>query len=72
MNGDEQRIRERAFYLWEQEGRPDGGAERHWEMARAMIEREDAERRDAEGEPPGDVAEIEPASGATSPDKRKQ
>ena len=57
MNGNEQRIREVAFYLWEQEGYPDGEAERHWRMAKEMIEQEDAERREQEGEPPGDRAE---------------
>jgi hypothetical protein len=29
----EQRIRELAQALWEQEGRPEGQAERHWQMA---------------------------------------
>ncbi len=35
-NGDaslQQRIRERAYFLWEQEGRPDGLAENHWQEA---------------------------------------
>ena len=58
MNGNEQRIREIAFYLWEQEGYPDGQAERHWRMAKEMIEKEDADRREQEGEPPGDRVEI--------------
>jgi hypothetical protein len=53
----DQRIRETAFYLWECEGFPEGQAERHWEMAREMIEKEDAERREVEGEPPGDSAQ---------------
>lgn len=61
MNGNEHRIREVAFSLWEQEGYPDGQAERHWRMAEEMIEKEDAERRDKEGEPPGDKAETEQA-----------
>lgn len=70
MNGKEQRIREIAFSLWEQEGYPDGQAERHWRMAEAMIEQEDAERRDQEGEPPGDKAEI--AKAPDTPIAKKQ
>ena len=54
MNEDEQRVRETAFYLWEQEGYPDGQAERHWRMAQEMIAKEDAERREQEGDAPGD------------------
>ena len=34
----EQRIRELAYSIWEQEGRPHGQAERHWEMARKAVE----------------------------------
>jgi hypothetical protein len=30
----ERRTRERAYYLWEQEGRPEGRAEEHWHAAR--------------------------------------
>lgn len=35
-NGDiamDDQIRERAFEIWEQEGRPDGRHEQHWQMA---------------------------------------
>jgi hypothetical protein len=38
----EQRIRETAYHLWEEDGCPIGQAERHWEMARKMAE--EAER----------------------------
>lgn len=34
----EQRIRERAYSIWEHEGRPDGQAERHWRMAERAVE----------------------------------
>jgi hypothetical protein len=37
----EQRIRERAYSLWEEEGRPEGRAEEFWERARGLIEAED-------------------------------
>ena len=37
----EQRIRERAYSLWDGEGRPEGRADEFWERARALIEAED-------------------------------
>ena len=36
----EERIRERAYAIWEQQGRPEGGREEHWEQARREIEAE--------------------------------
>ncbi len=47
---DEDRIRERAYAIWEREGRPEGRREAHWEQARQELmderrrERERAER----------------------------
>jgi hypothetical protein len=41
----EQRIRELAHRMWEEEGRPDDQAHRHWEKARQVIEEEERERR---------------------------
>ncbi|KAF1071083.1 MAG: hypothetical protein GAK45_00619 [Pseudomonas citronellolis] len=40
MNIDEQRISEFAYQIWESEGRPQGQAERHWQMARRLAEAE--------------------------------
>ena len=34
MTNRDQRIRELAHRLWEQEGRPGSQEKRHWEMAR--------------------------------------
>ncbi|MGE0005886.1 MAG: DUF2934 domain-containing protein [Parvibaculaceae bacterium] len=36
----EERIRERAYRLWIEEGRPDGKASEHWEKARELLELE--------------------------------
>ncbi|MFZ4407144.1 MAG: DUF2934 domain-containing protein [Paracraurococcus sp.] len=33
----QQRIRERAYTLWEQEGRPEGRAAAHWALARHQV-----------------------------------
>jgi DUF2934 family protein len=36
----EQRIRERAYQIWESEGRPHGRQEEHWRRAEAEIDQE--------------------------------
>lgn len=42
MQGDrEERIRRRAYDLWEREGRPEGRGDAHWAQACAEIEEED-------------------------------
>jgi hypothetical protein len=33
----EQRIRERAYLLWEMEGKPDGRADEYWHRARERV-----------------------------------
>jgi hypothetical protein len=60
MHDSEQRIRERAYAIWEQEGRPGGREHVHWERARLVVEMEagaietGAQRSDGPV-PPGDV-----------------
>jgi len=41
MDEREERIRERAHRLWEEEGRPDGRAEDHWFQAKEIVALED-------------------------------
>jgi hypothetical protein len=41
MSDLENRIRERAYRLWEQEGRPEGRADTHWDKASELIAIED-------------------------------
>ena len=41
-NDLETRIRERAHQMWLDEGRPEGKADSHWELARMAIALEDA------------------------------
>ena len=38
----ERRIRERAFKIWSDEGRPEGRDKEHWELARLAIAQQDA------------------------------
>ena len=37
MSDLEQKIRERAYQIWEQEGCVDGRAEQHWQMAKLEL-----------------------------------
>jgi len=38
----EQRIRERAYKIWEDAGRPEGRQVEHWELAKLAIAEQDA------------------------------
>ena len=42
MDVGDERIREMAYYLWEQEGRPENQADRHWAAAVAIVEAQDS------------------------------
>jgi hypothetical protein len=43
MNAEwNERVRIRAYEIWEREGRPEGGAERHWREAEEEVQAEDA------------------------------
>jgi hypothetical protein len=37
MNDREEKIRQRAYEIWQREGCPEGRAEEHWQMARTEI-----------------------------------
>jgi hypothetical protein len=41
MDDRSHRIREEAYRLWEAEGRPEGRAGAHWDMAEKLISAED-------------------------------
>lgn len=43
MTADEERIRDFAYQIWESEGRPADMHDRHWEMARKLVEAENQE-----------------------------
>jgi hypothetical protein len=56
MQSREDRIRDLAYRLWDEEGRPPDQERRHWQMAESALrqeEAEEAERKLVEGEPPG-------------------
>ena len=60
----EERIRQRAYRLWEEAGRPDGSAQEHWDRAAQDLDREDAEiqRAGAADKKPGVKTGPTPAS----------
>jgi hypothetical protein len=43
-----------AYFLWLEEGCPEGEAERHWLAAETLVDSEPLERKRIEGEPPGE------------------
>jgi hypothetical protein len=54
MTDRNDRIREIAYFLWLEEGCPEGEAERHWLTAETLVESEPLERKRIEGGPPGE------------------
>ncbi len=46
MDNKHERIRSRAYALWEAEGQPHGRDQKHWEEARRQVEAELSERRE--------------------------
>ena len=49
MTNRDQRIRDIAYFLWLEEGSPEGGAERHWLEAEGMVDSEPEEEARVEG-----------------------
>jgi len=48
MSVDESRIRDRAYELWEREGRPEGAAHSHWKQASDELESEASDTSNAD------------------------
>jgi hypothetical protein len=65
---DEHHIRQRAYEIWEQEGRPDGRHDEHWAQARQEIEADSPDQSPAV-EAPEDASPTvtAPDSGGTTP-----
>ena len=74
----EQRIREMAHRIWEDEGRPPGRDKRHWEMAESLVGEEkeqiNPESPPKTGERPAQAvvtaADTKPGSAAAKPRAR--
>ena len=52
MTDRDQRIREIAYFLWLEEGSPEGEADRHWRAAEGLIEDEPLDGEPAASETP--------------------
>jgi hypothetical protein len=50
----QRRVRERAYALWEREGRPEGRAEEHWFRAEAELRAEEADPSAGTADRPGE------------------
>jgi hypothetical protein len=62
MNEDqENRVRARAYTIWQEAGKPDGQHERHWQQALAELYPDEEAAQFARGKPAGDVQN--PAAG---------
>lgn len=61
----EKQIRARAHQLWEQEGRPEGQHQRHWEEASREIETSEKHEGPSSSLQPGNMA----ANDAAAPDE---
>ncbi len=57
---NEDRVRQRAHEIWEQQGRPEGRQEEHWAQARREVEA-------GSGSPPP-AAELDPSPTVNAPD----
>ncbi|MGE3745342.1 MAG: DUF2934 domain-containing protein [Sphingomonadaceae bacterium] len=65
----EQRIRERAYELWQNEGQPQGHETRHWEQARAEF----TEAQETKGQTPASMTQqSEKEIGAGRPASRRK
>ena len=60
MTDRDDRIREIAYFLWLEEGCPEGVAESQWLAAETRLESDPLERKRIEGEPPGEPKERVP------------
>jgi hypothetical protein len=70
MDGDrEERQRERAYAIWEREGRPEGGAERHWAEAEEELRAEEQGMSDPSAAPAAPESASGPERGV-GPDTR--
>ena len=68
MTDRNDRIREIAYFLWLEDGCPEGQAERHWSTVEALLASDEFERKQIEGEPPGDpTGDSQTASGLPGP-----
>ncbi len=52
MTDRDERIREIAYFLWLDEGSPEGAADRHWLAAEILVDSDPLEGESVEAQPP--------------------
>ena len=73
MDDRQRKIRDRAYAIWEREGRPEGREHQHWEQAQQEIDDEGGDERaplageTTEAPVPGVGSGSHPAPGETTP-----
>ncbi len=70
MTHIDDRVRERAHRIWEDEGRPAGRAEIHWAMARQIVGMEESDRLARQPCAHSDGTEVPRARQALERDRR--
>lgn len=60
----EDRIRQRAYQIWNEAGQPEGRQEEHWRQAEADIDAETGKREPPPTQPAGSRSDEDPAEGA--------
>ncbi len=63
---DESQVREIAYFLWLDEGCPEGRAEDHWALACGMVSVQAASAPEDEAKAPPSVGKVSPNTSATA------
>jgi len=71
MKVDEQRIRDFAYQIWTSEGQPTGQQERHWDMAKKLVEAADTAAQSQPDNPTGKVKTEEVSMRAPAAPRKK-
>ena len=66
MTDRNDRIRESAYFLWLEEGRPEDAAERHWLAAEGLVEDGPHEGEPIDGETPDEPKKRVPPTAETA------
>jgi hypothetical protein len=64
MTDRDERIREIAYFLWLDEGSPEGAADRHWLAAETLVDSDPLGGESIEAQPPNPLPAAKKATGA--------
>lgn len=72
MDDKDQKIRDRAYALWEADGQQHGRDQDHWDEARRQVEAELAERSDEAAEDSDHPQTIDAERSSAKPSRRRK